>query len=57
MPELGPPLDWDEADREALSAVTPADQKAADAYSRLGNPLLRAMYDAQPEEPDGPPLG
>lgn len=41
-----------EAQIAEQAVVTPADVQAADAYSRLGNPLLRAMYDAAPVEPD-----
>jgi hypothetical protein len=53
MADLGPPIPWDDADTTALAAVTPADQKATDAYvAALGSSLLQALYAAQPLEAD-----
>lgn len=47
-----PPIRWTEEQIAQQAEVVPADVAAIDAYSRLGNPLLRAMYDAQVVEPD-----
>lgn len=49
----GQPLPSDEAALEAASTITPTDVASADSYvNALGSPLLRALYDAQPYEPE-----
>lgn len=48
------PIRWDAEDIAQLAEVTPADQKAADAYVQaVGSPLLRALYGAAPYVPPG----
>lgn len=51
--DLGPPIRWDDADLDTLSAITPADAKAADVlWERDCPPALRGLFTAQPSESD-----
>lgn len=50
---MGPPLPLTDADLDDLSAITPADIKAADADARRhGSPLFNALLNATPREDD-----
>jgi hypothetical protein len=50
--QLGPSLDWSDADLDALSTPTSADDKAAEAlWARDCPPWAKDLMGAQPEEP------
>lgn len=49
----GQPLPSDELALEAAAAISPTDVQSVDAYlDALGSPLLKALYNAQPYEPE-----
>jgi len=51
----GQPLPSDDAALDAAAAISPTDIASTDAYvDALGSPLLKALYGAVVEEPDGP---